>query len=234
MPQYTVLVIEDDSAIRRGIVDALEYDNHKTREAATGQEGMDQCLGEDIDLILLDLTLPVIDGFQILDYIRKHNPTLAVIILTARGAESERLRGLNGGADDYVVKPFSIKELLARVQAVLRRSAERPLPISEIPFHRGKIDLQRAEVLFSNGETTELSEKEVELLDHLASNPGRSISREELLTRVWKVKSNGLETRTIDMHIARLREKLKEPAGHPSVLLTVRGKGYKFNGEVSH
>jgi len=151
-----------------------------------------------------------------------------VIILTARGEEADRIRGLRMGADDYVVKPFSVKELLARVEAVLRRSPERPGDVSEVAIPGAAADLARREVRFDDGERCELSEREAELLRYLASNAGRAISRDEILSRVWRIGSGRIETRTIDMHIARLREKLRDDPSHPRIVLTVRGKGYMW------
>jgi len=130
------------------------------------------------------------------------------------------------GADDYVVKPFSVKELLARIEAVLRRSPERPQDVNRIELPQGVADLARSEVRFRDGERVELSEKEVELLRYLAANPGRTISRDELLLRVWGISPHGLPTRTIDMHVTRLREKLRDDPAEPAIVLTVRGKGY--------
>jgi DNA-binding response OmpR family regulator len=153
---------------------------------------------------------------------------LPIIILTARGEEADRVQGLRFGADDYVVKPFSVRELLARVEAVLRRSPERPSQVRKIPFQGGVVDLARCEIRYENGERSELSEREVELLRYLASNAGRAISRDEILMRVWRLNPKRMETRTIDMHIANLRDKLKDNSGEPQVLLTVRGKGYMF------
>jgi DNA-binding response OmpR family regulator len=148
--------------------------------------------------------------------------------MTARGEESERVTGLRLGADDYVVKPFGIKELLARVEAVLRRSPQRPVDVSTIPFTGGVADLARREVRFTDGQRAELSEKEMELLRYLATNPDRAISREELLSCVWRIDPRGAETRTVDMHVARLREKLRDDPTDPQIILTLRGKGYSF------
>lgn len=223
-----ILTIEDDPAIRRGIVDALRYAGYATIEAADGLRGMEEATARQYDLLLLDLVLPGRDGLEILREVRRLRPTMPVIILTARGEEADRVRGLHDGADDYIVKPFSVKELLARVEAVLRRSPERPLDMDEIPLPGGLIDLARREVRFDDGRRAELSEREVELLRYLAGNSGRAVSREEILANVWRIAPEGVTTRTIDMHVARLREKLADNPDCPSVLLTVRGKGYKF------
>ena len=228
MEQKRILVIEDDAAIRRGIVDALRFHAFDVGESGHGVKGLEMAVQSDCCLVLLDLVLPGMDGLEILREIRKSRPALPVIVLTARGEESDRVRGLRLGADDYVVKPFSVKELMARVEAVLRRSPERPLDISEVVFPGGSADLARREVRYENGERKELSEREAELLRYLAINAGRAISREELLTRVWRISAQGAETRTIDMHVVRLREKLRDDSGEPKVLLTVRGKGYMF------
>ena len=146
-----ILVIEDDSAIRRGIVDALRFKGYEPIEAANGKDGMTLAQGVDCDLVLLDLVLPGPGGLEILSAVRASRPTLPVIILTAKGEENDRVAGLSGGADDYVVKPFSVKELLARVEAVLRRSPERPTDLATVSFPGGVADLRRAEVRFNNG-----------------------------------------------------------------------------------
>ena len=230
MRRQRILVIEDDAAIRRGVVDALQFEGYQTLEAARADAGLKSATTEDIDLVLLDLVMPGGDGLEVLPAIRRERPTLPVIILTARGEETDRVRGLQLGADDYVVKPFSVRELLARVVAVLRRSPERPADVKSVDIPGGAVDLARLEVRFSSGDRTELSEKEGELLHYLASNAGRVLSREEILTRLWKLDPRGIETRTIDMHIARLREKLRDDPHEPRVIVTVRGKGYKFAG----
>jgi DNA-binding response OmpR family regulator len=221
-----VLVVEDDAAIRRGLVDALQFSGYEVLQAGNGSDGLAQALRATYDLLLLDLILPGPSGFEILEALRAARPTLPVIILTARGEESDRVKGLRLGADDYVVKPFSVRELLARVEAVLRRSPERPNTITRIGLPEGVADLARCEVRFKNGKRNELSEREVELLRYLAGHAGRAISREEILRRVWRLDPKRLETRTIDMHIANLRDKLDDDPHQPKVLLTVRGKGY--------
>ncbi|HPD29028.1 MAG TPA: response regulator transcription factor [Phycisphaerae bacterium] len=228
MSQRRILVVEDDAAIRQGIVDALQFDGYATLEAANGDVGLDMARAVDCDLLLLDLVLPGADGLTILREVRITRPTLPVIILTARGEEQDRVQGLKLGADDYVVKPFRVAELLARVEAVLRRSPERPADLRLVAFAGGVIDLARSEIRFENNDRCELSEREVELLRYLACNNGRAISRDEILSRVWRLDPIGIATRTIDMHIARLRDKLRDDPEDPKIILTVRGKGYMF------
>jgi len=219
-----ILVIEDDPSIRQGILDALAFEGYATHSAADGNTGLDMAITVDCDLVLLDLVLPGRDGLEILEEVRRARPRLPVIILTARGDEADRVAGLRLGADDYVVKPFSVKELLARIVAVMRRSAERPTDVHTLVFEGGTADMARREVCFDDGERLELSEREAELLRYLVVNPGRAISREEILAQVWRVNPTGVETRTIDMHVARLRDKLRDSGG--AIIVTVRGKGY--------
>ena len=227
-----ILVIEDDSAIRRGIIDALEFSGEKTLEAADAKTGLEKAVRLDYDLLLLDLQLPRGDGLDILKTLRASRPTVPVIILTARGSEDDRVKGLKLGADDYVVKPFSVRELLARVAAVLRRSAERPVDITSIPVNGGKVDFKTWRVAFTDGTEQTLSERESELLHYLAANPERAVSRSEILERVWRMDSKNIETRAIDMQIARLREKIRDDADSPAVIVTVRGKGYPYRRPI--
>ena len=222
MSQRTVLVIEDDPSIRRGLVDSLGCAGYATLESGHGEEALRIALQAEIDLALVDVMLPGIDGFDLVSEIRRSKPALPLIMVTARGAESERVRGLKVGADDYVVKPFSALELLARVEAVLRRTAERPTTVGTIALDGRTIDFERREIALDDGETRELSDKEAELLQYLANTRGRPVTRAELLQRVWGIDPRGVETRTVDMHIARLRDKL----GDPDLIRTVRGKGY--------
>lgn len=222
----TLLVIEDDSAIRRGVCDALRFSGYEVLEAAEGLSGMEQAQKASFDLMLLDLVLPNHNGFEILRALREHRPGTPVIILSARGEEADRVKGLKLGADDYVVKPFSVRELLARVEAVLRRSPERPKQVRCVAFPDGEADVERRELRFADGTRAELSERECGLIEYLAAHRGRAISREELLRRVWRIEPRHTETRTIDMHIANLRAKLRDDGANPKFLLTVRGKGY--------
>jgi DNA-binding response OmpR family regulator len=222
----TVLVIEDDSAIRRGVTDALRFSGYTVLEGADGAAGLELALRAHYDLLLLDLVLPKVGGFEILGTLRDERPGVPVIVLTARGEEADRVTGLKIGADDYVVKPFSMKELLARVEAVLRRSPERPGIVTQWSFPGGLADLERREARFDDGARVELSERETDLIAYLARHCGRAVSRDELLRRIWRIDPRHTETRTIDVHIANLRAKLRDSGDTPRVLLTVRGKGY--------
>ena len=226
MAARKILIVEDDQAIRRGLCDALRFAGFEPLEAGTFAEAMENAVRSPCDLMLLDLVLPGGDGLAVLAEARLARPTLPVIIVTSRGQEDERVEGLNLGADDYVVKPYSVKEMLARIEAVLRRSAERSLQLESFSFPGGKVDFRRLELCFDDGQREEISERESELLRYLAQNRGRAISRDELLARVWRLPSNAVRTRTIDMHVARLREKLRDSPERPRVILTVRGRGY--------
>ena len=223
-----VLTIEDDAAIRRGIVDALRFAGYGVLESGDGKLGLRMAVQQEYDLLLLDLILPHRDGLSILAEVRRVRPTQPVVVLTACGAENDCVAALRAGADDYVVKPFSVRELLARVEAVLRRSPERPSDLECVPLPGGQANFARREVCFDDGDRAELSERESELLRYLAANGGRAIDREELLANVWRISPQGVSTRTIDMHVVRLREKLRDDPSNPRVLLTVRGKGYMF------
>ncbi|RME36832.1 MAG: DNA-binding response regulator [Planctomycetota bacterium] len=223
----TVVVIEDEHAIRRGLVDALRVAGFETIEAADGETGLQEARRAGVDLVLLDLLLPKMDGFDVLTELRKTHSTLPVIILTARGSEDDRVRGLRSGADDYVVKPFSARELLARVEAVLRRTPDRPAPLLSIRGGDTTVDCARREVRRPDGERVTLSEMEARILERLAAHAGRAVSREELLACVWGLREGHVETRAIDMHITRLRQKLS--GGREDGIdwiVTVRGKGY--------
>jgi DNA-binding response OmpR family regulator len=223
-----VVVIEDEPAIRRGVVDALRASGHEVVEAADGAQGQEEAVRRGVDLVLLDLLLPKRDGLEVLAEIRRVRPTLPVIILTARGTEEDRVRGLKMGADDYVVKPFSARELLARVEAVLRRSVDRPAEVAGARLGRAVIDFRRREVRWSQRDRDDLSETEIAILSFLVANKARAVSRDELLTRLWGIGPKEVETRTIDMHIARLRTKLRDPSGKeaPEAIVTVRAHGY--------
>jgi DNA-binding response OmpR family regulator len=225
MPDATVLVVEDDPAIRRGLVDALRFAGYRTLEAADGEQGLDAAMSAHVDLVLLDILMPRLDGLEVLRRVRRNGRTVPVIFLTARGEEEDRVRGLRAGADDYVVKPFSATEVLARVEAVLRRSAERPHPVRQLRLPHLTIDFDRREIE-RDGRRAVLPDLEARLLEFLAANRGRAVSREELLRSVWGVDPRGMQTRAVDMAVARLREHLADDPVDPRVIITVRKKGY--------
>jgi DNA-binding response OmpR family regulator len=228
MGRARIVVIEDEPAIRRGVVDALRASGYETAEAGDGLRGLEEAIRPAVDLVLLDLLLPGRDGLDVLGELRKVRPTLPVIVLTARGSEDERVRGLRAGADDYVVKPFSARELLARIDAVLRRSVDRPPPVRRARLGQAVIDFERREIRSPASKRVELSETEVAILSFLIEHHKRAVSRAELLTRLWGFGAKGIETRTIDMHMARLRAKLRDCTGPEAdeAIITVRASGY--------
>jgi len=230
MPKARVVVVEDEPAIRRGVSDALRLSGYEVTEAGDGFIGLREAASAGVDLVLLDLLLPKRDGLEVLSELRRTCPTRPVIILTARGSEDDRVKGLKMGADDYVVKPFSAKELIARVEAVLRRTMKPAAEVRLVKIGKGTIDLHRREIRWTGSDRADLSETEAALLKYLVSNRERAVSREELLSRVWGIGTAGLETRAVDMHIGRLRAKLKDPVGEdddpPEAIVTVRAHGY--------
>lgn len=231
----TVVVVEDEDAIRRGIVDTLRMAGYEAVEAADGETGLVEAQRAGVDVVLLDLLLPKKDGFEVLADLRVTNSSLPVIILTARGSEDDRVRGLRGGADDYVVKPFSARELLARVEAVLRRTPDRPARVVRISAGDTTVDCGRREVCYGDGKRVALSEMEASILQRLAAHAGRAVSREELLACVWGLRDGNVETRAIDMHITRLRQKLSGGTADsaPDWIVTVRGKGYMLGPDLA-
>lgn len=228
MPKKRILVVEDDPAIRFGLVQSLRFNGYEVLEAPDDHVGLQLSLNESFDLLLLDLMLGGADGLEVLRRLRERSTAIPVIILTAKSEEPDRVKGLKLGADDYVVKPFSVSELLARIEAVLRRSPDRPDEARQVPVPGGILDLGRRELRFQDGRLMPLSEREAELLVYLIRHADRAISREEILARIWKLNPDAVATRTIDMHIARLREKLGDDAANPKIILTLRGRGYQF------
>ncbi|MEO1008555.1 MAG: response regulator transcription factor [Planctomycetota bacterium] len=226
MARARLLIVEDDAGVRKAVGDALDAFGYEFATAGDGEEGLRLAVGGGFDLVLLDIRMPRMDGHAMLAELRRAQPGLPVIFLTARGEEDERVRGLRGGADDYVVKPFGTAELMARIEAVLRRSAERPAAVRELAIDGLRVNLERREVRRDGGPPSMMTEKEAALLAYLAGSPGRAISRDELLSRVWGLDPRGVRTRTVDMAVARLREQLGDDPAEPRVIVTVRGKGY--------
>lgn len=229
MPGRTILIAEDDDAIRTALVDALRNEGFDTREAANGHRALEILLTEEVDLVLLDINMPRINGFQVLATMEKECPGVPAIMLTSRGEEADRVKGLKLGADDYVVKPFSVAELLARVDAVLRRSPERPKRPNACSFPGGILKPETRTLLFDEGGTAQLSEKECELLLYFLRHPGRVISQEELLLRIWGSRVRASETRIIAVTLTRLKDKLGGGSQAAAAFENIRGRGYRWN-----
>lgn len=224
-----ILVVEDEPAIRTGLTDVLVFHGHAVTAAADGTEGLRLALRGTHDLILLDAMLPGVDGFEILRRVRAQDREQAVILLTARAADADVVEGLALGADDYVTKPFSVAELVLRVQAVLRRTRagaqrDRTLHLT------GDVTVDTATLTGRRGAADiGFTRREMQLLEYLHANADRPVPREELLARVWGYGRNlGIETRTVDIHIVKLRRKLEADPAQPRVLVTVRGAGYRL------
>lgn len=222
-----ILVVEDEAAIQRGLCDVLAYHGYEPTGADDGEAGLREGQGGSFDLVVLDVMLPGISGFDVCEELRTGLPELPILMLTARGSEEDVLRGFRAGADDYVTKPFSISELVARVEALLRRSVRRTEPPREaFAFGPFQVDPEPRS-LTRDGASEELTKREVALLSVLARERGRIVSRRALLAEVWELGgAERIETRTVDMHIAKLRRKLGE-AGHV-LIATVRGEGYRY------
>lgn len=234
MPLIQILVIEDDAAIRMGVCDALEIAGYSVTGVESAQRGLQALRHGLFELVLLDLVLPDQDGMQAMVAIRELRPSQAVIMLTARGDVQDRVRGLGLGADDYVVKPFNVSELLARVAAVLRRISPQVSDLQELQLPCGaRADFGQRSVYFSDGRVVSLSERESDLLRYLATRSGQIVGRNELIERVWGINPKGLHTRTVDMHIARLRDKIGDTQTDTPWIVTVRGRGYVFHLRAS-
>ena len=223
-----ILVIEDEQAIREGLTDVLVYHGYDVDSAATGPDGLAKALSGQFDLVLLDIMLPGIDGYEICDRIRAEERLQPIIMLTAKGADEEIIRGLKLGADDYVAKPFSIQQLVLRIEAVLRRSQVGIEQARTISLPNIEIDTENLSGRSEAGEVA-FTRREIEVLAYLAENTDRPVPREELLSRVWGYARNlDIETRTVDIHIAKLRRKIEVEPGDPRNLVTVRGAGYRL------
>jgi DNA-binding response OmpR family regulator len=221
-----VLVVDDEPMVREVLARYLELDGFRVETAADGKQALEAFTTAPPDLVLLDLMLPRVDGFEVFRSLRERAAT-PVIMLTARGEETDRIVGLELGADDYVAKPFSPREVVARVRAVLRRGASKTAPDDRVQrFEWMTIDTGRREIR-RREEVVHLTRKEFDLLAHLASNPGTTFTRPELLAEVWDFAWDG-DTGTVTVHIRRLREKLEDDPSAPRHLVTVWGVGYRF------
>jgi two-component system response regulator RegX3 len=223
-----LLVVEDEEPIRVGLTDLFVFHGFEVQTAADGPSGLALALSGTFHMIVLDVMLPGMDGFAICDRVRAADRGQPIILLTARGAEEDIIRGLKLGADDYVTKPFSVTELVLRVQAVLRRSQDVAAREALLTF--GDLELDCANLMGRRGvEEIPFTRREVEILRYLAANGARPVPRDELLTKVWGYSRGcGIETRTVDIHIAKLRRKIEPDPAEPRVLITVRGLGYRL------
>ena len=223
-----LLVVEDEPAVARGLVDAFTFRGFRVELAIDGEQALDKIRAGRPDLILLDIMLPKVSGITVLETMREEGDATPTILLTARGEEEDKVRGLLSGADDYVVKPFSITELVARVEANLRRREMDLAPAATLRFDDVTVDLER-QLVVRDGREEELPRKETDLLRYLLRNRGRVVTREELLENVWEYpNAKGVETRTVDNYVVRLRQKVEPDPADPRVVLTVRGRGYRY------
>jgi two-component system, OmpR family, alkaline phosphatase synthesis response regulator PhoP len=224
-----ILLVEDEPGLTLTLTDRLRVDQYEVETAEDGEVGLQRALDEPFDLIILDIMLPRKSGLDVCRDLRQRNNRTPVLMLTARGEVIDRVVGLKLGADDYLVKPFEMLELLARIEALLRRTpGEAPVGADSYQFEDVRIDFRRAEVT-RGGSPVELSAREYHLLQYLINHRETVISREELLEQVWGYQATPL-TRTVDVHIAWLRQKLETNPRHPQYILTVHGLGYKFIG----
>ena len=226
-PKASILVVEDDPAILHGLLDVFVFHGYQARGAEEGAEGLRRSIEADYDLILLDVMLPNLDGLSICREVRKAKPDQAIIMLTAKGSEGDIVEGFKAGADDYVSKPFSLRELMVRVEAVLRRAGksvgDEQLTVAGILFDGRNL------VASYEGRTEELTRREMDIVVYLHRRAGCIVSRKELLTEVWQYADAGIETRTVDIHLLKLRKKIAALAGDTPFISTVRGEGYRLD-----
>jgi DNA-binding response OmpR family regulator len=221
-----VLIVEDDPSLLSGLKDVLSFKSYEILMANDGETGYEVALKEKPDLIILDIMLPMMDGFTFCAKLREEGNETPILMLTARGNEHEKIKGLDIGADDYVTKPFSLPELLARVRALLRRGPKGAPAVDSIRIGDVKIDFRKFEA--SKGEEVlKLSPKEFGILRYLAARSGEAVTRDELLDEVWGYELYPT-TRTVDNHIAQLRSKVEQSPDAPRYLITVHGIGYKL------
>lgn len=222
-----ILIVEDEEPIRNGLEDVFVFHGYETESAASGDSGLKKALSGCFDLILLDVMLPGMDGFSVLERIRHADREQPVILLTAKSADEDIIHGLSLGADDYVAKPFSVTQLVLRVQAVLRRArcvaADELIRCDDLLIDTRNLSARRADISMN------FTRREMDVLEYLHANHQRPISRDELLHKVWGyARDLDIETRTVDIHIAKLRRKIEPTPAEPRYLVTVRGAGYRL------
>lgn len=225
----SILVVEDDPAILGGLLDVLVFNGYESAGTEDGAEGLKMALERDFDLIVLDIMLPSLDGLFVCRTIREKKPTQGIIMLTAKGAEEDVINGFKAGADDYVSKPFSLREFMVRLEAVLRRlgksTGDEEIRVRNLVFS-GKT------LTASDGDQSmELTRREMDILLYLHRHQDRIVSKKELLTEVWNYTDPDIETRTVDIHILKLRKKITSLSPETSIIQTIRGEGYRLEAE---
>jgi DNA-binding response OmpR family regulator len=223
-----ILIVEDEPNMVAGLRDNFEFEGYQVLTAPDGVAGLERALSESPDIVILDVMMPRMSGLDVCKQLKAKKPSMPIIMLTARGQEVDKVVGLELGADDYVTKPFSIRELLARVKAVLRRAGTIPKTGEKFAFGEVEVNLRSCQVS-RKGKALEFSSKEFELLKYFLNHPGETLSRDRLLEDVWGY-DRFPTTRTVDAHIVRLRQKVEPKPEDPRFILTVHGTGYKFVG----
>ena len=223
-----ILIIEDEIAIAEGLVDLCELNGYRVKHVVDGESGLAEALSGQYGLVLLDLMLPGMDGFTVCDKIREKDKSLPIIILSAKNSDDDIINGLKFGADDYIPKPFSVPMLLARIEAVLRRS--RQTMENEGKLVAGNLRVNFREYTGVRGtEELAFTRKEIEILEYLWNNRDHAIPRSEVLRKVWGYENaESVDTRTVDIHITKLRKKIEDDPAHPKLLVTFRGEGYQM------
>ncbi|RKZ81756.1 MAG: DNA-binding response regulator [Gammaproteobacteria bacterium] len=225
-PKATILIVEDDPAILNGLMDVLIFNGYAVEGLADGNQGLARGLGKIFDLIVLDVMLPGTDGFFICQEIRKKRPEQAIMMLTAKGAEDDIVFGFKSGADDYLSKPFSLRELMVRIEAILRRSGKL---VGDVSMEINGIVFDGKNLRAIKDDTQmDLTRREMDIVAYLYQNSSRIVSKKELLTQVWHYKDADIETRTVDIHILKLRKKITALIGDTPLIQTVRGEGYRL------
>ena len=224
-----ILIVEDEAPLAKGLADALRYQGYACDVAADGRAGLEAARKGRYDLMLLDVMLPEISGFEVIRTLRQEANRTPTILLTAKGAEADRVKGLDLGADDYVTKPFAIAELVARVGAQVRRARMdrgdgETFEADGVVFDLGRLVARRG------GAEIPITPREGQILKHLRSRRGNVVTRDEFLLQVWEYKSANVETRTVDNTLAAMRKKIERDPADPQIVLTVRGKGYRWGG----
>jgi len=231
-PKARILVVEDDPAILHGLQDLLVFNGYAADGASDGGQGLAAAQSGGYDLVLLDVMLPTLDGFSICTRLRRERPAQAIIMLTAKGAEEDVVAGFKAGADDYVSKPFSLRELMVRVEAVLRRSGK---PLGDECIQYKDILFDGRNLRASRGaQVQELTRREMDILVYLHRHQARIVAKSELLTQVWHYADATIETRTVDIHLLKLRKKLHLLDPDHGLIETVRGEGYRWKTEEKY